>query len=1220
MPAASQLCMKDRIRQLAEGQVVTTLPELSFSPEHFDGPLAPGMVHTREIIVRSRNAALFKAFFSSTDGRVRVSTRQAVGHSAVIVLEIDTRQLDVRRITGEVIVVTIAGEQHIPYDFVVESDDSQAPVPQTVEELAGLALREPELTARLFGTREFERKSGICRDGALQALRRGLLVGSSEQQALESFLVECKAKKPMAVSLEEPTGSFEIKDLYTEGEIHLAARGSGLIRGIISSDSEWLCPRKLRITQKDFELGRASVPFTLDSLRMHAGLNLGRVIIRIGNQKLTYEVSALRRRVQKKTQIRRMSDTSRCRLLRAVCGLILAEKGDLIQLFRNTGTEEKKKKWEEYAQILEAAVKEAPGDLNLQLANVWFLLECERGPEAKRILEWCAREISRKSEGAEAESVLLKYLAGMLLKDDRMKKEALAVAHQLWEIRGGLAEGLMEIYLVRGAKPEEELELLTGLGSKYPQSAILSALTARCIARNPKALKQTDDFIVRVLVRLQKNRSLSAAAIERFLTLDLERITSRRPLVRLLDGIYKVTADRRALGIICTELIQAETVSRKELEWLSEGVRREIAVNGLYDACITAAARYSADIALPESLLYYYSYKITLGRDARLYLYTYLCAHCPTDSDLYRAYEDQMTKFAIRSLLEGKPEPGLADIYDKILIPEFVDEHMAGIVPDLLYSHRISTGDKNAVRVVIHYPELTREFSAQLVAGAANVPVYTDSAAILFENENGLRYCAPYKKQRLMERDQLLAYCRKKRPDQLMLSLSDIQKLYTSGIDSPQLLTEARRLLAEPDISSFCRRLLEERLLDWCRKTAPADSPDAARTIREQSGMDQAAMGMDAWLGSLSLKDRPAEQVRDIAVQNALRGNMRAAEAALRVTGTENIPQAILEKIAVAGITERGGAYQEELFDLCRNLEKTKNKEILSYLCHYMEADTARLEALYKSAAAAGAQRYDLSQRLLMQKLFAGETERLEEALSAWLSDGGKDETIQLACLCVKAHEAVTNGRVPDEGTGESICSAIREGSSSEVLELALLLYYSGLPELDGQQKKSCEGLVYRMCMEDRYHPCFHDLAHHIALPHQMEGRVIIQASAEPGKRLFADISAEAEVGSARSSRRLMTEIYPGIYTAPVFLFPDEHATVSVSQGKNLIMEPFTVDSTRCCSRSGSVYDSLKELLALYRQNRQEDWIFAFERYMRRNKTAEDLFPLYEDEAGREDA
>ena len=1201
--------MKDRIRQLAAGQVVTIVPELVFTPEHFDGVLAAGMLHTREIIVKSRNAALFKAFFSSTDARVRVSTRQAVGHSAVIVLEIDARQTDVKRIQGEVTAVTAAGEKHIPYDFSVEEPDNGAVLPQTVEELADFARREPEQAARVFGTREFERRSDICRDGKRQGLRRGLLVGSSEQQALESFLVACGAKEPVAIEIPEKETVIEIKELYTEGGIRLKAKGWGLFRGSIESDSEWLCPRRLRITQKDFADGEAVVPYTLDSLRMHAGKNFGRISIRVGNTVLFYEVTAIRRSFQKKNYSRSLPGKLQYQLTKCFCGLVLSEKSDPMRLSAASGTEEKRQKRDEFAALVETAVKEAPGELSLQLARAWLLIGAERGPEARRVLEWCAREISRSSENRETESVVLKLLAGELLRDEEMKKEGLNAAHRLYAAKGGLVESLLEIYLVREAKPEEELELLAGIAARNPASSVPAAFAERCLLKNPKALSFADDFMVRVLYRLQKSRRLSAALVERFLTFGLDGIRSRKLLRKLLAGIYEVTADRRALSVICRELISSENIGKDELRWLEDGVRRELPINGLYDAYVTAAAELSADVRLPESLLYYYSYKNTLGRDARLFLYTYITSHCEAGSDLYKAYEEQMDKFALRTLLEGKPEPGLAGIYDRILIPEFIDEHLARIVPDLLYAYRITAQDQDAVRVVVHYPELTREFSAQLAGGSVCVPVYTENAAILFENAEGMRYCASYRKKRQMRRDSLLEYCRRKSPDQLMTALPDMQKLYSSEIADRRQLDEAKWLWQEPDISASCRRLLEERIVGWCVKSMPAGLTGPQKTGTSDQGRD-----LDGWLAALSLKDRPAAFVRDLVIQNALRGNMHAAEAGLRLTGRENIPVWILEKIAISGIEERGGSYSEELFGLCRFLSDSSEPEILSYLCRYAEGDEEWLGRLYEKAAKAGAYRYDLAERRLTQLLYTGSSRKIDEALSAWLSDGGKDETIQLACLCVKAHEAVTRGLVPDEGTGEGIDAALRAGSEAEVLKLALLLYYSGLSALDAQQKKACESLVYNMCLEDRYHPCFHRLARHIELPHQMEGRLIVSALAEPGRHMYADVTASAGNEEKRQSRKAMTEVYPGVYTAPVFLFPDESAQVGIFQGKTPVKEPFSVTPEMCYSRKGSVYDGLKELIEVADTGNTEEWAAAFERYMRKNKTAEDLFPLYQED------
>ena len=75
---------------------------------------------------------------------------------------------------------------------------------------------------------------------------------------------------------------------------------------------------------------------------------------------------------------------------------------------------------------------------------------------------------------------------------------------------------------------------------------------------------------------------------------------------------------------------------------------------------------------------------------------------------------------------------------------------------------------------------------------------------------------------------------------------------------------------------------------------------------------------------------------------------------------------------------------------------------------------------------------------------------------------------------------------------------------------------------------------------------CFHGLKDIIELPHQMEGRIIVQWNGTPDCHVW--LRGEL-IPRGKKVTYEMQEIYPGIYTAGVFLFPDEMVQISVRCG-----------------------------------------------------------------------
>mgnify|MGYP003282023018 CR=1 FL=1 len=85
--------MKERIEQLAAGEVLVKKPELDFSPAYLEGRVEAGTVQNKELVIRVRNRVPFKGFFYSTNERVKIETKQAAGQSAAVLFEINTIDL-----------------------------------------------------------------------------------------------------------------------------------------------------------------------------------------------------------------------------------------------------------------------------------------------------------------------------------------------------------------------------------------------------------------------------------------------------------------------------------------------------------------------------------------------------------------------------------------------------------------------------------------------------------------------------------------------------------------------------------------------------------------------------------------------------------------------------------------------------------------------------------------------------------------------------------------------------------------------------------------------------------------------------------------------------------------------------------------------------------------------------------------------------------------------
>ena len=92
-----------------------------------------------------------------------------------------------------------------------------------------------------------------------------------------------------------------------------------------------------------------------------------------------------------------------------------------------------------------------------------------------------------------------------------------------------------------------------------------------------------------------------------------------------------------------------------------------------------------------------------------------------------------------------------------------------------------------------------------------------------------------------------------------------------------------------------------------------------------------------------------------------------------------------------------------------------------------------------------------------------------------------------------------------------------------------------------------------------------------------------------------------------------MQEIYPGIYTAGVFLFPDEMVQISVRCGdgdEEKEVKEVLLDPTSCYCREGSIYGEIQKLIELERKENYDQWKAECAKAIRNREAAKELYVL----------
>ena len=1183
--------MKERIEQLAAGEVLVKKPELDFSPAYLEGRVEAGTVQNKELVIRVRNRVPFKGFFYSTKERVKIETKQAAGQSAAVLFEINTIDLKSGdEITGAVVVVGNAGEQKIEYHYSVGEASGQKAMPHTLTEFGAFYLENPSQARHLFVSDKFKELDFMKDQVQRTALYEGLLEGSSEHQALEAFAVAMELKKPVQLTVQAKTLSFTEEELPQDGiELVVTASTWGWFAAQIKTDVPWLIFPQKKITSRDFSNQQGVLTAFADVAKMHNGRNTAHVQIETPMQTLEVCIQVNRDYKGKNTKNALRSDGRPPKaVVRYLYHLLLAYLNE---------SHEETEIFSQMDQCLEENMKKYPASSGLFMYRVWLLAKQERIDEAKKLLAWYSSNLTRISTKRQQEEYLMTlYLQWELTKKEHDKKEAASAALELQKQTDSLVASLVWLMTERDLSDAEKLRQCERLYRIYGAKPIIYAYAAKICRENPDEIRRTGEFWIQLLSYMIRYSCLTAALAKQYLALPLAGIENAQLLYHVMKRMYRSCKDKQVLTLICSALIRMGKTSPAYAYWFELGIAQEINLTGLNDAFMTSICDQILDRELPNSILLYYSFKNDLDNHTRLNLYTYILEHFPKESDMYQAYEPQMDEFAIRQLLDGRINAKLVPLYDNWLSPSLIDENLGHVLTTLLFSKQITTTLPYAKKVVVHYAQLRPEQSVRINGGEVCIPVYANDAAILFEDAYGNRYADPdMKTVLLMYREELAAVCRQKVPEQLMLMIKESDDFYTKPFANQENLQLAKQLLEKAEVTRSFKHVLTERMVEYCY------------FHKEQT------RELDAWLVSLN----PGELTKKTRVYLIelciLRGYSKEAFEYVSAYGSDGISPDLLLKMTVRRITETLYEYSETLITLCVRLLQAEqvHETLLRYLCMHYVGPTQDMYNLLCAAYDAKADSKDLSARVVTQMLFTGKIDHLEEAYEISKKSHCVSGKLDRAVLVVRCHESLMKESMLSQEMQDTLEQLLIEQQDlPEVFSLAILQQYSRQKELSEKSRHLCEQLLYAYCAKGIYMKCFHGLKDIIELPHQMEGRIIVQWNGIPDCHVW--LRGEL-IPRGKKVTYEMQEIYPGIYTAGVFLFPDEMVQISVRCGdgdEEKEVKEVLLDPSSCYCREGSIYGEIQKLIELERKENYDQWKAECAKAIRNREAAKELYVL----------
>ncbi len=1194
--------MKERIRELANGQVEYRIPEFTVQPENIEARLNIDGLHRAEVLIEVSNLIQIKGVAYSSHSRVHVVHPTFFGRRCSISLEINTVGLSGQgMIEGVLTLVTNGGVREIPYSFKMQEKGYgvEERVIRTIDDFADVALEDERGALRLFKSKNF---TGLpfMHDIRRLALYQALQAERDDRKNLEEFLVCNGAKEPLSYEiLSEPlkiSGMFDEEQQLTIGK---NTWGCGVL--YISADQAFLLPHKQTVTTDDFQTdGRGNaalqIHFSVKQEHLKTGLNEGNIIIRSAKAELRYPVSVF---VEEKAHFssagRRQEKKTISKLLEGYISYRTAcmdeaadEKQELLKL----------------VELTRKAVEANPEDWEKKLLLIYFYLLSDRADEADRYLDEVRDEVMKNRISNTRAYCFFLYLRALFNNSDEQMDTAAKLITKYYTENGQDPALMMLLLKTDSAYRENQSLSVLRLKELYMEgcnSPLLYLDACENYRKCPDLLRVLNDFELQTMFFGAKRGILSEELAVTAAKVSSYESRYKPFTLRLLSNIYQKYPKKEILESICSYLIRCSCRSEEFFGWYEQGVKGELTIVGLNEAYLSALPKDWSK-PLPQALLLYFAYSQDLRDDVKEVLYENILLFYDNESQIYKEYAEQMEEYALTQLLAGRISRKLVPLYRHLVLQEMIDERLAAVLPDLLMAYEITCRNPEMAKVIIRCPELNYEDSYRLENGVCCAPIYTDDSLVMFIDIYGNRYIdVPYEKELLFVQPQLLERCEEVYPDHLIFMVKKCMALLGKPIRDSKDLELMNRVLSSAEVSPFFKSRLISRMLDYYLS-------------KNQQAPDAFLRNLD--IPSLSYHDRRKalecmvhggylSEVYDYISQNSVNG----------------LKYDSLVKLAEFRVRVLRGEYEQYLLDLCMYLfgKDACSSQLMAYLCRYYNGTDEQMRKLLFSSMEQNIPLSDLPERLLGQMLFSGDLEELKQVYGAYKSSPDVKDTVQRAYIVTCCYQYFVNDRLIDESVFITISRILfapdtrellrAEYEENDIVNIALLYYLTKNENVLPDQNQICEQLLGRLCEKGLLFGFYSLLWSKVAFPAELNGKFLLEYRSHHAGRVFLTMK---RTGMDEALTVQMQKMYDGIFVTQVVLFADETLEYSISEEHDgqlsVAVERELMANDMAFVRKGSAFESINEFGRLFASGQEKLLEDALVRYETKEHITAELF------------
>ncbi len=789
--------MKNKIKRLSKGDFHIPQPEVIFPETRIIMRVGEGEMYKGSFSLQNQGQGTIRGLVYPSSYRVHCEEQGFDGNPVNIYYTYDGSGLVPGHVEhGKFTIVCNGGEYDVAFTAIIEKPfvmTSYGKV-QSLEDFKKLSFRDPAEAEKLFRSRDFYEILKY-EDKRIQALYDNMRKWELDQQALEEFLVGCKQKEKIFLTLDEESRAFmevteDRKETFT-----LKKNTWGYLAVDVHTVGDFLNVEHSKITTDEFIGNSYRLEYIITPDALHRGSNFGQIILETPYETLNYEIVV--EKDVKREEDHRAADMEFASIIKRY----LTYEAGRIDL--NTWTEESIKKIEH----LRGNGKRSEMYL---LVHAHICLVGKRFEEAKLILESYNYNRFAIGKNVELSSYYL-YLTTLLSNDSIGQRR---VAEELSKSYMKHPESWMILCMLVNVDSEYKIysERLRALERQFYEEKTHSIWfymeAFKCFRDKSSSLKKLGAFEVQVLFFAAKYKLMTKELALYTANLASQLKTFDKHLYATLVLSYKMYEENMILTAICTLLIKGNCVGYSYFKWYEKAVESEQKIAQLYEYYMASIQENHFHKALPRSVYLYFMHGNMLDYHKCALLYSNLITHEDESSEIYTHYRDEMEAFAWNQLERRHIDEQLRIIYKRFVSEGAMNTERIKALYDICHAYEITTKIPNMKFIYVIAEDGNIVQRVPYTDKGAQIFLYAKTDRLVWEAKDGRHYTdsIPYESRRLFYELRYMDMCKKylngmrmnwKEEEEAALTLETVREKGVEGYSEEELFSLCSKTIRE---------------------------------------------------------------------------------------------------------------------------------------------------------------------------------------------------------------------------------------------------------------------------------------------------------------------------------------------------------------------------------------------------------------------------------------